>query len=550
MRMLDMGPAVRVLVIDQRGGMGAAVNAALANIRELRFDTTLVSSAAEAKARTSTHAHDLAIVCLQSCLGAPTPASLEEFRELRRIGLDLPTVVVTPEIDRAARIAAAREGVEQSFSIEELGSSLFALAITYVIGHRRSVERRTRLETLLECCPSHILTVDPGGIIRYINHTLPPLTKDQVVGASWLHFVPEARREATKQMLARVLATGESDMYETETQGFDGGAVFFSCHIGPIRDRDEIVGAVVIAQDVTDRRRVADDLLAAQRMAAVGSLAAGIAHEINTPIQFVSDSLVFLRGASEEMFSVLAKLEGLYLQVAEGRPTETTAAACSRAVEEADLDYVRENVPAAFERCVDGLSRVSTIVRSLKEFAHPSNREMAPIDLNRAIQNTLTIARGEYKYVADVETQFGDLPPVVCHGDEINQVVLNLIVNAAHAIEDVVRGSDHRGRILLRTEAMGGEVLIAVSDTGTGIASDIVPRIFDPFFTTKEVGKGTGQGLAIARTIIKEHHGGDIAVETRVGEGTTFSIRLPIEPPRAEAAVRKSGSHRRYVDAT
>jgi len=190
-------------------------------------------------------------------------------------------------------------------------------------------------------------------------------------------------------------------------------------------------------------------------------------------------------------------------------------------------------VPPAFERCADGLNRVTTIIRSLKEFAHPSEREMSPVDLNRAILNTLTIARSEYKYVADIETHFAELPPVTCHIDEINQVVLNLVVNAAHAIQAVVHGSAEKGRISLRTALDDGDVLIEVSDTGTGIPSDVMPRIFDPFFTTKEVGKGTGQGLAIARTIVREHHGGDIAVDTRLGEGTKFSIRLPIGPAKA-----------------
>jgi signal transduction histidine kinase len=163
----------------------------------------------------------------------------------------------------------------------------------------------------------------------------------------------------------------------------------------------------------------------------------------------------------------------------------------------------------------------------MKEFSHPAHREMAPVDLNRAIQNTLIVARGEYKYVADIETDLGELPPVVCHVNEINQVVLNLVVNAAHAIGEVVAGSDGKGTITVRTHLEGEHVVISVADTGAGIPHAVQDRIFTPFFTTKEVGKGTGQGLALAWNVIKERHRGELTFETEVGRGTTFSVRLP-----------------------
>jgi PAS domain S-box-containing protein len=531
----DRGLSVRVGVVGG-GQTGSSVSEVLRGVQELRFETTLLSSVEELLPLVAGHAVDLVVLCRDGSTPAPPPADLSA---LRRLGV--PTVCIVPEVDRVARGSAVREGGELSFCLDEVRSSLFSVGLLHLIEQRRRQLQRKRLETLLECAPSHILTVDPLGVIGYINHTLPPFTRDQVIGSSWLGFVPEGMRASTKQMLDRVLTTGSSEIYETATQGLDGGKLYFSCHIGPIRDGDEIVGAVVIAQDVTERRRAVDDLLAAQRLAAVGTLAAGIAHEINTPIQFVSDSLVFLRESSQETFALINALDGLYQRVTDGLATDDALAACAQATATADIEYLRENVPSAFERCTDGLKRVATIVRSLKEFAHPSDREMSPVDLNRAILNTLTIARSEYKYVADLDTQFGELPPVTCHVDEINQVVLNLVVNAAHAIQAVVQGSADKGRISLRTALAGGDVLIEVSDTGTGIPSDVMPRIFDPFFTTKEIGKGTGQGLAIARTIVKEHHGGDIAVHTRLGEGTKFSIRLPITPAKATASRASHG---------
>jgi signal transduction histidine kinase len=164
----------------------------------------------------------------------------------------------------------------------------------------------------------------------------------------------------------------------------------------------------------------------------------------------------------------------------------------------------------------------------MRTFAHPDHREMAPADINHAIDTTLTIARNEYKYVADVETRFGELPPVRCYLGDVNQAILNVVVNAGHAIADVVHGSDRRGTITVRTSVEGDHVVIAIGDTGGGIPLAIRERIFDPFFTTKEVGKGTGQGLAITRSVIVTRHGGTLAFESELGKGTTFFLRLPI----------------------
>jgi signal transduction histidine kinase len=201
----------------------------------------------------------------------------------------------------------------------------------------------------------------------------------------------------------------------------------------------------------------------------------------------------------------------------------------AQAEADADLPYLLDNVPKALDRALEGLDRVTVIVRSMKEFAHPDRKEMTAVDLNQAINSTLIIARNEYKYVADVETDLGELPLVMCHGGDVNQVVLNIVVNAAHAISDVVNGTDRRGRITVQTRHDGASVVIRIGDTGGGISADIASRVFDPFFTTKDVGKGTGQGLAIAHAVILEKHGGDLTFETEVGSGTTFIIRLPVD---------------------
>jgi signal transduction histidine kinase len=280
--------------------------------------------------------------------------------------------------------------------------------------------------------------------------------------------------------------------------------------------------------DVTDQRRLENDLAQAQKLESVGRLAAGVAHEINTPVQFVSDSVHFVREAMDDLTEIVDKYRELRIATESGTGVAAAAKAAEEAENDADLDYILENAPVALDRARDGLGRVAAIVRSMKEFAHPDRKEMAQADINQAISSTLIIAANEYKYVADVETRFGELPLVNCYAGEINQVVLNLIVNAAHAIGDMVKGTPDKGRITVTTRVLDDFIEIAIGDTGKGIPVEVRSRIFDPFFTTKEVGKGTGQGLAIARAVVVDKHGGTLHFETELGQGTTFFIRLPV----------------------
>jgi PAS domain S-box-containing protein len=294
---------------------------------------------------------------------------------------------------------------------------------------------------------------------------------------------------------------------------------------------------VCVAVDISERRRLELELRQAQKLESVGRLAAGVAHEINTPVQFVNDSVHFVRDAMIDLAKLLELYQGLAGAINDGRPSAELARELAAAEEAADIDYLLENVPRALDRSLEGLGRVADIVRSMKEFAHPDAKEMALLDLNRAIASTLVIAKNEYKLVADVVTEFGELPQVSCLGGEINQVILNIVVNATHAIGDVVSKSGARGRIGITTRAERDSVVIAISDTGGGIPSDIANRIFDPFFTTKEIGRGTGQGLAIARSVVCDKHGGELTFETELGRGTTFFIRLPIAGKMAPAGV-------------
>jgi PAS domain S-box-containing protein len=289
-------------------------------------------------------------------------------------------------------------------------------------------------------------------------------------------------------------------------------------------------GVVLHLRDVTERERLEVELHHAQKLESVGRLAAGIAHEINTPIQFIGDNVRFLQGAFGDLLT-LRRAE-YAVSAASDEPARLLALARAQGVAaDIDVDFLVEEVPDAITQTLDGVNRVATIVRAMKAFGY-TNDEKSPADLNEAITNTLVVASSELRLVADVRTDFFDLPPVWCYIGDINQVVLNLVINAAHAIRSADRG---RGVVTVATRLVDGQVLIEVTDTGTGVPADIAEKIFDPFFTTKEVGDGTGQGLALTRSLVVDRHAGSITFVTEPGVGTTFTVRLPMAASSARA---------------
>jgi two-component system, NtrC family, sensor kinase len=248
----------------------------------------------------------------------------------------------------------------------------------------------------------------------------------------------------------------------------------------------------------------------------VGRLAAGVAHEINTPMQYVSDNVTFLSESVADLANVIEAY-----RADQARGDEVAA--------DVEADYLLTELPKAMQRARDGVKRVTDIVRAMREFSHPNSEARSSADINKAIETTLEVARSEYKHHAVVERDLGPLPLVHCNIGELNQVFLNLLVNAGHAIES--SGKDvSTGRIAITTRHEGAEIVITFEDNGCGIAPDNLDKIFDPFFTTKEVGKGTGQGLAIARSIVVDRHGGVLDVASAVGSGTRFTIHLPVTP--------------------
>ena len=365
---------------------------------------------------------------------------------------------------------------------------------------------------LLTGAPVTIYFVDHSGQVVYANPEYRrafDLTPEQSVD-DWAQGVHPADRVRHENDWAEFCRHPKAATFEYRTLTRSGAVRFMVETTIPAPGAIGFVGTVT---DVTDLKEAEIRLATVGRLESIGRLAAGVAHEINTPVQFVSDSVYFVRECVQELLAFAGQV-----QAAQG----------AASLPNLDLSYLMGSLPSALDRAAEGLARVAEIVRSMKEFSHADSSDMSPVDLNHAIQSTLVLARGEYKDVADLDTHFSQLPPVTCHGGQINQVVLNLVVNAAHAIEDVVKGTDKKGLITVKTRVDGPEAVIEIGDTGGGIPEAIRDRIFDPFFTTKEVGRGTGQGLAMAHSIVVRGHSGTLTFQTGPDKGTTFVIRLPI----------------------
>jgi len=295
--------------------------------------------------------------------------------------------------------------------------------------------------------------------------------------------------------------------------------------------------SVCIVRDVTMQRDLEERLLETQKLGAIGQLAAGVAHEINTPMQFIGDNLHFASGAVTQLFALCARFKAAAV-AAECEPLGPLKIdELLKAEEDADFEYAQVALPQALDRSLTGVQRVSKIVHAMKSFAHPGG-DHAPTDLHALIESTVMVATNEWRYVAEVDLSLDPaLPAVPCIAGELNQVVLNLIVNAAHAISDVVGESGEKGRITISTSHDETHAEIRVSDSGTGIPEAARAKVFEPFFTTKEVGKGTGQGLSMAYNCIVKRHRGSLTFETELGVGTTFIIRIPFDAPAAASGL-------------
>lgn len=399
---------------------------------------------------------------------------------------------------------------------------------------RRREDTLRQLSAAVEQSPVSVVITDPRGHISYVNRKFTQstgYTLEEVRDRNPRFLNSGYSSRESYEVLWSTILDGKEWRGEFRNRKKNGDLYWEEAVISPIMDdAGAITHFLAVKEDITERRALQGELHQAQKLEAIGQLAAGIAHEINTPIQYVGDNTLFLKETWEQADRILDVAQKMRGQWPEEMRASPAIAEFDTLVQSADLSYLSREVPRAIEQTLDGVGRVSKIVRAMKEFSHPGSDEKRAIDLNKAIEATVTIGRNEFKYVADVELLLDPgLPLIVCLAGEVNQMLLNLLVNAAHAVGDAQKlYGKGRGKISISTLQDGPWVEIRVQDSGAGIPEAIREKIFDPFFTTKEVGKGTGQGLTLAQTVVVRKHGGRIWFETMVGEGTTFFVRLPI----------------------
>jgi len=413
------------------------------------------------------------------------------------------------------------------------------------LGINLEADAQRTLERVYERLPVMMYAANSAGRIVDVNtYWLKRLgyKKEQVLGRSSADFMPAGDTAERRAVWAQLMRGEEVTDWSMQYLSATGEVVDGLLYGAPVLNAKlELTGAIATVFDVTELRaaerardQLETELRLSQKLEAIGQLAAGIAHEINTPSQYVSDNLTFLQDAVTNLLPLLSAFEPLLALAAksvEAKLAPLGAIDDYRALlKDADLEYIRGEIPLAIQQSRDGVGQIKKIVMAMKEFSHPGADEKEPVDLNRAIQATVMVARNEWKYVADVVLELDDTIPVIeAIPSAVNQIVLNLVVNAAHAIEEAGRGEGEKGKITISTRRDGAFVVLTVADTGCGIPAENVARIFDPFFTTKKIGKGTGQGLAIVRRVVIDRHGGALDVQSTVGEGTRFHVRLPIE---------------------
>lgn len=478
-----------------------------------------------------------------------------------------PLILLTDSEDEDAGAAAVHAGAHDYLSKAKINADALRRIVRYAIertqfqrkydhmtrlnGERRRMEEalresQDRIRAITESLFEGVLVTDIDGFIAFSNHSADNLLGDEKTPRIAGRFVDSifSLRAENRLLLfsegpfSKVVETGQPWRDDDAVFQLHNGRALLVAYACSALVEDGIRKGIIISfRDIQSLKRAQQDSLQASKLASVGQLAAGIAHEINTPIQYIGDNLRFLGDSLDTVLEVIRRYQELVDRHC-GPDADEAKAELARFGAETDLAYLLEEMSPAVSQSLDGVGQVARIVLAMKEFSHPGEREKIAVDLNRAIENTLAVSRNEWKHVAEVRLDLDeDLPQVACLPGEMNQVLLNLIVNAAHAIQ--ARQSPEKGLITLATRRHGRFVDILVEDDGIGMSEGIKERIFDPFFTTKAVGKGTGQGLAICRDVVVTKHSGRISVDTEEGKGTVFTICLPIDGKTAQSRGNK-----------
>jgi signal transduction histidine kinase/AmiR/NasT family two-component response regulator len=467
---------------------------------------------------------------------------------------NIPILMVTGD-ESNATVKKAFEAGAIEYIRKPLREIEFLSRIKSVLDRIKAEERIGSLAMFPSENPHPIFRILIGGIIEYANNAALPIMEAWKckVGDALPDHIQNIFSEAFKMGDKMIMVEYENIIYEllfsrvpncdyVNVYGMD---ITKRKHAEDalhsllekleqkVKDRTgELVKSNInLQQEIKERKMLESQLVQAQKLESIGQLAAGIAHEINTPIQYVGDNLLFISDSFRDIKIILDKYSELLKAWENDKVNKQLIGKVQEAVDDSEIRYLFKEIPKAIQESLEGVEGVSEIVKAMKEFSHPDEKEMISVDINHAIRSTIAVARNEWKYVANVETCYDEnLPPVECLPGDFNQAILNIIINAAHSIEDVVGdGSKGKGIISISTSMDGGSVEVRIKDTGNGIPEEVRQKIYDPFYTTKEVGKGTGQGLAIAHSAVVGKHKGTITFDTEIGKGTTFIIRLPIK---------------------
>jgi PAS domain S-box-containing protein len=452
-------------------------------------------------------------------------------------------VILKKPFDNVEVVQLANSLTRKWHLLQESKGKMAGLETIITARTAQIAQEQEKFKAIFENSPDGIFQTSADGRFLTANPAIASIlgyaSPEELIGQvtdmqNQIYVDPGRRSEFKKQMEEKTLVRD----FEAEIKCKNGARKWININACRVAKPDGsllhyqgfVVDITAQKEAQKDRNLIEAQLRQAQKLESVGQLAAGIAHEINTPIQYIGDNIHFIEESFTALGGLLQDYKKLAAAVHSNTVTPEVLSAVESSIQKADLDYLSKEIPLAVQQSLQGVGHVSRIVNAMKEFSHPGSTEKEALDLNHAIEMTVTVARNEWKYVAEMVTDFAPaLPPVPCLPGEFNQVILNLIINAAHAIGEVVKPvNGSKGTIRISTRLDGAWVEIRISDTGTGIPEEIRDRIFDPFFTTKEVGKGTGQGLTIARSVIVDKHGGTLTFESEMGRGTTFIIRLPV----------------------
>lgn len=470
------------------------------------------------------------------------PAAYQVFRETKT---NIPFIIVSGEIGEDLAVESLKFGADDYVLKRNLRRLIPVLerSLKDVNNRRQRDEAWQMNELIMANSLELICTIDEqfrfvgvsGASKRILGYE-----PHELEGQKFTQFVHQEDLHRTEEE-ARLVMQGRASLHFENRNIRKDGSVAHLVWSASWSSAARLLFCV--ARDITDRKLAEEQrqqmelqLRQAQKLEAIGQLAAGIAHEINTPTQFTEHNLQFLQESFAKLVRFVVSSEALLPALKNGGVSRPQVDELQKIAEEIDVRFLMDEIPAAISEAMHGTERIRKIVRAMKEFSHPGGIDKnrpEPTNLNQAIETTITVARSEWKHVAEMITELDSmLPPVPVFPGEFNQVMLNLIVNAAHAVSEAAAADPQRkGIIRVSTRRDSGWAEVRVCDNGAGIPEKIRHRIFEPFFTTKGVGQGTGQGLTLAHSVIVKKHAGDLRFETETGRGTCFIVRLPLSEP-------------------